>query len=53
MKSIGCVVEGVLRNCSKDAEGNRIDVTRLSILRNEWNESVKAKLKNKIESFTF
>jgi len=50
MKSIGCVVEGVLRNCSKDAEGNRIDVTRLSILKSEWYETVKAKLKNSIEN---
>ncbi|MGG5208185.1 GNAT family N-acetyltransferase [Chryseobacterium sp. MIQD13] len=44
MKSIGCVVEGVLRNCSTDATGNRIDVTRLSILKNEWNENVKMNL---------
>jgi len=53
MKSIGCVVEGVLRNCSKDAHGNRIDVTRLSILRNEWNNEIKVNLKNKIENFAF
>lgn len=51
MKSIGCVVEGVLRNASKDAHGNRIDVTRLSILRNEWDDNVKSKLKNRIENF--
>lgn len=51
MKSIGCVVEGVLRNCSTDANGNRIDATKLSILKNEWNEGVKEKLKNRIESF--
>lgn len=51
MKSIGCVVEGVLRNASKDANGNRIDVTRLSILRNEWDDNVKSKLKNRIENF--
>lgn len=53
MKSIGCVVEGVLRNCSKDAHGNRIDVTRLSILRDEWNNEIKVNLKNKIENFVF
>jgi len=46
MKGIGCVVEGVLRNCSTDAAGNRIDVTRLSILKTEWNDGVKSKLKN-------
>ena len=49
LKGIGCVVEGVLRNCSTDANGNRIDVARLSILKNEWNENVKSKLKNSIE----
>lgn len=49
MKGIGCVVEGVLRNCSTDANGNRIDVARLSILKNEWNDDVKSKLKNSIE----
>jgi RimJ/RimL family protein N-acetyltransferase len=51
MKSIGCVVEGVLRNCSTDAKGNRIDATRLSILKNEWNDDVKEKLNNRIKSF--
>lgn len=49
MKGIGCVIEGVLRNCSTDANGNRIDVARLSILKNEWIENVKSKLKNSIE----
>ncbi|MBD8080845.1 GNAT family N-acetyltransferase [Chryseobacterium caseinilyticum] len=48
MKGIGCVVEGVLRNCSTDANGNRIDVTRLSILKNEWEESVKENLQKSI-----
>jgi len=52
MKGIGCVVEGVLRNCSTDANGNRIDVTRLSILKNEWNGNVKSKLKKSIENFS-
>lgn len=51
MKSIGCVEEGVLRNCGTDAKGNRIDVTRLSILKTEWNDSVKAKLEQNIENF--
>jgi RimJ/RimL family protein N-acetyltransferase len=51
MKSIGCVVEGVLRNCGTDANGNRIDATRLSILKNEWYGNVKRNLKGKIESF--
>lgn len=51
MKSIGCVVEGVLRNCSTDASGNRIDVARLSILKNEWNDNVKIKLEQRIGNF--
>ncbi len=51
MKSIGCVVEGVLRNCNTDAKGERIDVARLSILKTEWNESVKANLKKQIQKF--
>lgn len=51
MKSIGCVVEGVLRNCSTDADGNRIDVTKLSILKNEWNDNVKIKLEQRIGNF--
>jgi RimJ/RimL family protein N-acetyltransferase len=52
MKSIGCVVEGVLRNCSTDAKGERIDATRLSIIKTEWNESVKNNLKIQTENFT-
>lgn len=49
MKSIGCVVEGVLRNCSTDAKGERIDVARLSILKTEWDKSVKENLNDQIE----
>lgn len=51
MKNIGCVVEGVLRNCSTDAEGKRIDATRLSIIKTEWNENVKSNLKKQTENF--
>jgi N-acetyltransferase len=51
MKSIGCIVEGVLRNCSTDAKGERIDVARLSILKSEWSESVKVNLKKQTEKF--
>jgi len=49
MKRIGCFVEGVLRNSGTDANGNRIDTTRLSILKNEWNDNVKSNLKKNIE----
>lgn len=49
MKSIGCVEEGVLRNFSTDAKGDRIDAIVLSIIRDEWFEKIKQNLKNKIE----
>lgn len=51
MKGIGCVVEGILRNSGTDSNGNRIDVTRLSILKNEWRDNVKTELKRSIENF--
>lgn len=51
MKSIGCVIEGVLRNCSTNAKGERIDATRLSIIKTEWNESVKKNLKQQTKNF--
>lgn len=50
MKSIGCKVEGVMRNYSEDADGNRIDAIVLSILNDEWFDEVKDKLKEKIET---
>ncbi len=49
MKSIGCTIEGVLRNFSLDNEGNRIDSIILSILKSEWFESIKENLKVKME----
>jgi len=51
MKSIGCVVEGVIRNYSANAKGDRIDATILSILKNEWNETVKNNLKQQAVNF--
>lgn len=48
MKSIGCIEEGILRNFAFDAEGNRIDAIVLSILKNEWFDSVKNNLLKKI-----
>jgi RimJ/RimL family protein N-acetyltransferase len=50
MKSIGCKVEGVLRNhmpMTKDSEVRRDSIV-LSILRNEWFEEVKENLKRKL-----
>ena len=51
MKSIGGVVEGVLRNYTTDAKGERIDAIKLSILKNEWDESVKINLKKQTADF--
>lgn len=49
MKSIGCKVEGVLRNHmpTLGSEARR-DSIILSILKNEWFDAVKANLKNKL-----
>ncbi|MFN0274769.1 MAG: GNAT family N-acetyltransferase [Chitinophagales bacterium] len=45
MKSIGCVVEGVLRSNTYKPNGERRDSIVLSILKDEWNNTVKQKLK--------
>jgi RimJ/RimL family protein N-acetyltransferase len=44
MKSIGCVVEGVLRSSSIKADGKRRDSIVLSILKEEWESGVKDRL---------
>jgi len=48
MKSIGCTVEGVLRKNSFIADGSRRDSIILSILKDEWFESVKKLLLTKL-----
>jgi len=48
MKSIGCTVEGVMRNHIFRHDGTRRDTIVLSILRNEWFSSVKENLLRKI-----
>ncbi|SEF81033.1 GNAT family N-acetyltransferase [Flavobacterium urumqiense] len=49
MKSIGCKVEGILRNHMPTLDSDvRRDSIILSILRNEWFESVKENLKAKL-----
>lgn len=48
MKSIGCIQEGIMRNFSTDAKGERIDAIVLSIIKNEWFDNVKQNLKNRI-----
>ncbi|MEO6305712.1 MAG: GNAT family protein [Bacteroidia bacterium] len=48
MKSIGCTVEGVIRSSMYNLNGSRRDSIILSILRNEWFDSVKENLKKKL-----
>ena len=48
MKSIGCIQEGIMRNFSTDAKGERIDAIVLSIIKNEWFLTIKENLKNKL-----
>lgn len=48
MKSIGCTVEGILRNNCAAPNGRR-DSILLSILKDEWFGGVKETLKSKIE----
>jgi RimJ/RimL family protein N-acetyltransferase len=49
MKSIGCVVEGVLRSNTYKPDGTRRDSIVLSILKSEWNDSVKLQLHENID----
>lgn len=44
MKSIGCVVEGILRSSTIKADGKRRDSIVLSILKEEWENGVKDRL---------
>jgi RimJ/RimL family protein N-acetyltransferase len=46
MKNIGCTVEGVLRSNTYKINGERRDSIVLSILKEEWFNTVKDKLKN-------
>lgn len=48
MKSIGCTPEGVLRSNTIKADGKRRDSIVLSILKNEWDNGVKERLKAKL-----
>ncbi|BFG70192.1 GNAT family protein [Sediminibacterium sp. KACHI17] len=48
MKSIGCVEEGVLRSHANKVEGGRRDSIVLSILKNEWFNTVKENLFQKL-----
>jgi RimJ/RimL family protein N-acetyltransferase len=48
MKSIGCVVEGVLRSNTYKPNGERRDSIVLSIIKEEWNNNVKTKLREQV-----
>ena len=50
MKSIGCTIEGVLRQHVPLANGTRRDSIILSILKDEWNENVKTNLLKAIKN---
>jgi N-acetyltransferase len=48
MKSIGCTVEGVLRSHTPKRGGGRRDSIVLSILKPEWKNGIKERLKSRI-----
>ena len=48
MKSIGCTVEGILRQNVPTPNGGRRDSIVLSILKTEWENGVKERLKEKL-----
>jgi RimJ/RimL family protein N-acetyltransferase len=47
MKNIGCTKEGVLRSNSPKPDGSRRDSIVLSILKHEWNRTIRETLKQK------
>jgi RimJ/RimL family protein N-acetyltransferase len=48
MKSIGCTVEGIMRSTVPNREGGRRDSIILSILKSEWENGVKQRLKDRL-----
>jgi RimJ/RimL family protein N-acetyltransferase len=50
MKSIGCTVEGVLRNHMPNQTGGRRNSIVLSILKEEWHSHIKANLEAKLSA---
>jgi RimJ/RimL family protein N-acetyltransferase len=48
MKSIGCVVEGILRSNMPLEDGTRRNSIVLSILKSEWENGVKERLKSRL-----
>jgi len=52
MVAIGCVKEGLLRSDSVKADGKRRDSVVLSILKTEWEQTVKVNLINMLSAST-
>jgi len=51
MRSVGCTQEGVLRSFMPSLDGNRrVDIVLMSILSGEWNDHVKAELREKLKT---
>ncbi|UPK68236.1 GNAT family N-acetyltransferase [Chitinophaga filiformis] len=48
MKSIGCTVEGIMRNCAVNPDGTRRSTIILSILKDEWFGTVKENLQKRL-----
>ena len=51
MKSLGCEVEGILRSTGLRTDGNRRNSIVLSILKEEWESSVKTSLRKNLDDF--
>jgi RimJ/RimL family protein N-acetyltransferase len=51
MKSLGCKVEGILRSTGLRTDGNRRNSIVLSILKDEWESSVKTSLRKNLDDF--
>lgn len=49
LKGIGCVQEGILRSNAFTAEGARRDSIVMSILKSEWDQTLREKLARRIE----
>lgn len=48
MKSIGCIAEGIMRSNVPTRDGGRRDSIILSILKSEWENGVKQRLKDRL-----
>jgi RimJ/RimL family protein N-acetyltransferase len=49
MKKIGCTVEGILRNHMPKPNGGRRDSIILSILKEDWKNALREKLKAQLK----